>query len=209
MMSLMRMTAALCLAAGVASADPILSNLPGSSSGSGTNLGVGTDLVDRTKGVGLTMGATSMDFVSMVALISNGGTSAATLSGGIFAASGGNPGAMLAAFTGVSVGAGAQPAEITMQTASTFTLQANTSYWFVLDGPSVTNSLLWNSLSPNAAPTAAAGMTFDGYRFSSNGGTTWGASSIFNGMTINAVVPAPGAMALLGLGGLAAARRRR
>lgn len=203
------MALGLFLAAGVASADPILGNLPGSSSGTGTNLGLGTDLADRTKGVGLTMGAQSMDFVSMVALISNPGNAAATLSGGIYASSGGNPGALLAAFTGVNVGAGSLAGEISMETVSTFTLQANTSYWFVLDGPTVSNSLLWNSLSPNVAPTAAAGITYDGYRFSSNGGTTWGSSGIFNGVTINAVVPAPGAMALLGLGGLAAARRRR
>ena len=203
-------TAALSLAliAGAASAQTILSNLPANFTTSGTNLGVGIDLADRTKGVGLTMGATSLDFASMTAVISNSGTTAATLSGGIYGSSGGNPGALLAAFNSVSVAAGAGAGLVSLTTGGTFTLQAGTSYWFVLDGPAVSNSLLWHSLSPNAAPTAAAGITYDGYRFSADGGANWGSSSIFNGVEITAV-PAPGALALIGLGGLAAARRRR
>ncbi|MEX1311300.1 MAG: choice-of-anchor R domain-containing protein [Candidatus Sulfomarinibacteraceae bacterium] len=69
-------------------------------------------------------------------------------------------------------------------------LAANTTYWFVLDGPATTNSLLWQTLSPNVAPTAGPGATYVGYRFSSNGGSTWGSSSLFNGVEINAdVVP--------------------
>lgn len=198
--------AALFVAAGTVSASPILSNLPGSSSGTGTNLGIGTDLADRTKAVGLTMGAESLDFVSMVALMSNPG-STVDLSGGIYSSTGGNPGSLLASFTPVSVAGGTTAQEITLTVAGGFSLQANTSYWFVLDGPAFSNSLLWNSLSPNTTPTAT-GVSFDGYRFSSNGGTSWGSSGIFNGMTINAV-PAPGAAGLLGLAGLAAARRRR
>lgn len=198
--------AVLFAAAGTVSANPILSNLPGTSSGTGTNLGIGTDLADRTKAVGLTMGAESLDFVSMVALMSNPGATV-NLSGGIYSSAGGNPGALLAAFTPVSVAGGTTAQEFTLTVAGGFSLQAGESYWFVLDGPAFTNSLLWNSLSPNATPTAD-GVTFDGYRFSSNGGASWGSSSIFNGMTINAI-PAPGVAGLFGLAGLAAARRRR
>src|SRR5690606_12692770 len=113
-----------------------------------------------------------------------------------------------ASFTSVSVAAGAGASLVSLTTSGSFTLQAGTSYWFLLDGPAVSNSLLWHDLSPNTAPTAASGITYNGYRFSSNGGGTWGSSSIFNGVELRAV-PAPGALALVGLGGLAAARRRR
>jgi hypothetical protein len=184
--------------------DEILANLPGTSSGTGTNLGLGTDLTDRTKGVGLTMGGTSMIFDSMVALISNGGTDDSALSGGIFDDVGGNPGTLLAAFAPVNVPMGTGATEIGITTVSSFSLLANTSYWFVLDGPAVSNSLLWNSLNPNVAPTAAVGLTYNGYRFSSNGGGTWGASSIFNGVRINAsAIPEPRSgllMIVMGLG---------
>lgn len=185
----------------------ILSNLPGVGSGTGTNLGLGNDAADRTKGVGLTMGSQSLDFYCMTALISNT-TPDTMLSGGIYSDLSGNPGSLLAAFTPVAVGANAAAAEVDIFTASTFTLQANTSYWFLLDGPTTTNSLLWETLNPNAAPVGAVGITFDGYRFSSNGGSTWSSSSLFNGVSIK-VVPTPASAALLGLGGLVAVRRRR
>ncbi len=202
-----RGAALIALAAGTAAADPILSNLPGNSSGTGTNLGIGTDLVDRTKGVGLTMGAQSLQFVSMDVLMSNTGA-AAMLSGGIYSSVGGNPGALLASFGSVNVASGTNAAIFSLTVDGGFNLLAGQSYWFVLDGPSSTNSLLWNSLLPNAAPVAS-GVTFDGYLFSSNGGATWAGSTIYNAMTINAVVPAPGALAGLGLMGLIGAGRRR
>ena len=167
----------------------LISNLPGTGSGTGTNLGVGTDGTDRTKGVGLTVGADAADFVSMVAMISNS-SPASTLSGGIYSDVGGNPGTLLAAFTPVPIADGQAVGEVTITTAAPYQLAANTTYWFVLDGPATTNSLLWQTLSPNVAPTAGPGATYVGYRFSSNGGSTWGSSSLFNGVEINAnVVP--------------------
>lgn len=199
------MAACLLLATSV-QAQVLLSNLPGTGSGTGTNLGLGTDGADRTKGVGLTMGAQSLDFHSMVALISNT-SPASTLSGGIYSDAAGNPGVLLAAFDPVPIPANMPVGEVTITTAAAFTLQANTSYWFVLDGPTFTNSLLWQSLTPNTAPTPGPGITFLGYRFSSNGGGTWGNSTIFNGMTINAV-PEPATMTMLALAGLLVLRRR-
>jgi hypothetical protein len=165
----------------------ILSNLPGTGSGSGTNLGLGTDGADRTKGVGVTIGATAFDFDSMVALISNT-TPASTLSGGIYSDSAGNPGTLLAAFAPVAIPENQTAAEISITTAAPYQLAAGTTYWFVLDGPDTTNNLMWESLNPNTAPTAGAGVTYVGYRFSSTGGSSWGSSSTYNGMTINATL---------------------
>jgi uncharacterized repeat protein (TIGR01451 family) len=163
----------------------ILSNLPGTSSGTGTDLGLGIDAADRTKAVGLTMGADPMVFDSLEALLSNP-TPASTLSGGIFSDVGGNPGVELVAFDPVPVAESTPPTVFTVTAAAPFTLEANTAYWFVLDGPATTNSLQWDSLDPNVAPTPAPGITFDGYLFSSDGGTSWGASAVFNGVAINA-----------------------
>ncbi len=203
------MTAAfVALCAGSVMAQPLLGNLPGTSTGAGTNLGLGTDLADRTKAVGLTMGGMDMFFTSMNALVSNPGANAA-LSGGIYSSVGGNPGALLAAFGPVNVASGTSAQVVSVTTAGAFQLDAGASYWFVLDGPAVSNSLIWNSLTSNAAPTGN-GASFDGYRFSSNGGGAWGSSGIFNGFTIDArPIPAPGAAFAVVGAGLFAARRRR
>lgn len=163
----------------------LVSNLPGTGSGSGTNLGLGTDLTDRTKAVGVTIGATAFDFASVVALISNG-SPASTLSGGIYSDVGGNPGTLLAAFTPVAIADSQAVGEVSITTAAPYVLAAGTTYWFVLDGPAISNSLLWQSLSPNVAPTSGSGATYVGYRFSSNGGASWASSSTFNGVTVNA-----------------------
>ncbi len=194
----------LLLAVQVSAGDALLSNLPGTGSGTGSNLGLNPDGADRTKAVGLTMGGTAMPFVDLVALISNTDPGS-ELSGGIFSDVGGNPGVELAPFAPVAVGPNTPVGEVSITTAAPFTLEANTSYWFVLDGPTTTQSLLWETLTPNTAPVASAAATFDGYRFSSNGGTTWGASGLFNGVQIN--VPEPAAALLLGLGVVMLRRR--
>ncbi|MCC5823670.1 MAG: hypothetical protein LAT64_10945 [Phycisphaerales bacterium] len=199
---------AVLTAGGVASANPILSNLPANSSGTGTNLGLGIDSVLRTKAVGLTMGAESLDFVSMEVLMSNPSTSpSSNLVGGIYSDVGGNPGGLLAAFTPTMIASGTTAQIFTLTVAGGFTLNAGQTYWFRLDGPNSTNSMMWNSLSPNAAPTGM-GANFVGYRFSTNDGASWTNSTIYNGMTINAI-PTPGAFGVLAMAGLVSARRRR
>ena len=210
--------ASLCLVlhAGAANAQSILNNLTGTYTTTGTNLGIGTDGADRTKGVGLTIGG-GVDYIfqNMQAIISNAGTASALLTGGIFADSGGNPGALLAAFNSINVAAGTMMANLSLTTSTPFTLTAGVTYWFVLDGPATTNSLLWNGTSPNTSPTAAAGVTFAGYRFSSNGGSTWTNSTTFNAMQINAApVPEPSTWAMIGAGAtllvaFSRARKRR
>lgn len=82
-----------------------------------------------------------------------------------------------------------------------FTLEANTSYWLhvrsdPVDGPS------FNWIAATEMPSGIA--TAIGYNFNGN------PSSFFNRLEINGTpVPAPGALALLGVGALIARRRRR
>jgi hypothetical protein len=185
-----------------ANAQSIMSNLTGSYSTTGTNLGLGNDAADRTKGVGVTIGGSlDMIFQSMQAIISNPDGVQRLLSGGIYSDTGGNPGALLAAFNSVAIAPGTSAANVTLTTAAPFTLTLGATYWFILDGPDVANSLLWNGTSPNATPTASQGATFVGYRFSSNGGATWGNSTVFNAMQINAApVPEPSTWLMVAAG---------
>ncbi|MBI1369368.1 MAG: PEP-CTERM sorting domain-containing protein [Planctomycetes bacterium] len=213
------LTAACVLAAGSTSvrAAAILSNLPAdtsSASSGGTNLGVSaSDGFDRQKAVGLTIGGSSLSFVSMEIIGSTfngtlGVGDGGTFIGGIFSSVGGAPGVQLATFTPISIGDDTEPQFLTFTIAGGFTLLANTSYWFVLDGDTVSD-LLWNGLISNTAPTPT-GVTFDGYRFQANGGG-WNSSSTFNAVRINAdslAVPEPATAGLLGLGALVMAMRR-
>jgi hypothetical protein len=196
-----------------ANAQSVLNNLTGAYAGGVTNLGVGTDGADRTKAVGMTIGAgLPFLFQSLQAIMSNPGATAA-LSGGIFSDAGGNPGSLLAAFIPINVATGTSMTPFSLMTTSPFTMMPGVTYWFVLDGPATTNSLAWNSNTVNTAPTASGGVAFVGYRFSSNGGTTWASSTIFNAMQINAApVPEPSTWMILGAGAglfVAANRFRR
>ena len=195
----------------------ILSNLPGTPINIGSNLGLGTDGYTRVKAVGLTIGANDLSFTSLTGLFGNPDLEAREVSGGIFSDLGGFPDAQLVAFNPASVPAATlllNPVQRTLTAVAPFTLLANTSYWFVLEGPAVPNRLFWNELAPNTAPTASAEVSYIGYSFSEHGGATWASSRFFNGVQIEAsrvgVLPEPGTLALFGLGllGLGIARRR-
>ncbi len=178
------------LLATLARADVLLSNYPGTGTYiSGSNLGFGADNNHREKAAGLTMGPQSLSFTSLIGVFSvdDGGT--ANVSGGIYSSVGGNPGSLLAAFNPVAV-VGAIAQTVTLTTMLPFTLLSGTLYWFVLDGPTTTNLLDWNRDSANTAPTAGAGITSLGYRFSLNGGATWASTVTFNTVQINAAAPA-------------------
>lgn len=87
-----------------------------------------------------------------------------------------------------------------------FQLSANTTYWIVVRGVGG-GSFDWMASSPGITPTGEA--TWNSTSFTSNGGSSWSNSSILNSFEFQAGIPAPGALALLGLAGLASRRRRR
>ena len=184
----------------------ILSNLPGTTSG-------GTELNFTIKAVGLTVGSNDLSFTSLTALFSNLTNDAQAVVGGIFADVGGNPGAQLVAFNPGSIAAGAGGVQETFTAVASFTLMANTSYWFVLRNQNVLGSVFWNSVASNPAPTPSVEVSYDGYVFSLDG-VNWSGSGVFNGVQIEAsriaVLPEPGTLAVFGLGllGLGVARRR-
>ncbi|MBX3726584.1 MAG: hypothetical protein KF823_11795 [Xanthomonadales bacterium] len=165
----------------------ILNNLPGTPSGGGTNLGLGTDAVNRQKGVGFTTGSEPLRLLSATALLSNP-TPSSVLSASLHVDAGGNPGAVLFEFDDTPVPENLTPTEVAVTPVSgAAVLDPDTRYWLVFKGPATTQSLLWQSLSPNAPPVAD-GVAFEGYRFSADGGGSWGNSTVFNGVTVRAEV---------------------
>jgi hypothetical protein len=177
--------------------------------------------LDYWAAAGFTIGSTAYTFDHATApfysLYSDAPT---TVEGGIYSNSAGHPGALLAAFSAVSV-AGQATASATYNltlASGTFQFAANTSYWLVLHdaapGP------LWVRTGPVTTPTGLAGIAFDGYRESSNGGGAWTSNGDYDIMAaapsfdiyVAAAIPEPstyaaiaGAVAL----GLTVAIRRR
>ena len=201
--------AAVLAAAGVVRADVILTNLPGTPSVTGTNLGLGSDNAHRKKAVGLRTADQPLAFESMLVWMDNSDPVTRTLIGGIYSDIGDRPGLEVASFTPADVPAGSDNLPVTLTAAGDFILAPDTTYWFLLDGPSVTNTLLWAMLTPDTAPTGS-GVTWEGYRFSSNGGSTWVSSQSFNTIEIRAsAIPEPGALFLLLPAAGVLLRRRR
>jgi len=93
--------------------------------------------------------------------------------------------------------------------SSTFIMNGGETYWVLINGAAGnTGQFYWLTESPTVEPTGDA--TFVGYRFSSTTTPPTGTSSVFNAFSVSAtLIPAPASLALLGLGGLVATRRRR
>jgi hypothetical protein len=190
--------------AGTAGADPLIGNI---NAGATTSLGtIITGSEGRSKAVGFTMGAQSLDLLNVQLRLdfdtapTPGGIAQVAIWGGAS-----NPTSLLTTLSIVGPNAGVGIFDFVA--GSTFTLDANTTYWVMVNGaPGNTAGFYWNVETPATTPTGDA--AFVGYRFSASVTPPTASSSVFNAFQVN-VVPAPGAMALLGLGGLAAARRRR
>lgn len=168
----------------------VLSNIPG------TGTTPAYDLTTTSwAAVGLTTSSSAVTFASLTGYFesSNGGT----LDGGIYSNASGSPGVKQATFNSVAV-PGTDPIE-TLTTTSPFTLQASTSYWFVLSDFS--SSVIWLRPVTNTAPTAATGYTFLGYMDSSNTGSSWstGSENAFVDIDVtplSSTVPEPATIAM-------------
>jgi len=90
-----------------------------------------------------------------------------------------------------------------------FTFQQGTKYWLHVDissGSGGSGDINWRASSPSVAPVGVA--SFGAYRFSNNGGTSFGNSSTLNSFQVNATavpwetdaLPVIGSTILFGLG---------
>lgn len=188
-----------------ADATTILSNLPGT----GTYKTTGYFLTTTSwEAVGVTKLGAAENFDSLTGMFCGG--PGGILEGGIYSDVSGNPGVLLAAFNNVNVAAGSTPTSYAVTTASPFTLQPATSYWFVLHDLVPMQWVADNSTN-GTTPTAGVGYTYSGYRKSSNTGSTWASDSPGNYTVQITTVPEPASATLLLVGvasGAATVRRR-
>ncbi|PZU97120.1 MAG: hypothetical protein DCE90_08280 [Pseudanabaena sp.] len=91
----------------------------------------------------------------------------------------------------------------TFTPTSTFTFAADTRYWLLVDATA--GSYNWRANSPGVTPTGISGITFNGGQLSTNNGTSYTSSAVFNSFDINATaIPVPfefeatGGLAMLG-----------
>jgi uncharacterized protein (TIGR03382 family) len=193
-------TAALMLAvaAGQATADILISNHPGNDGTQTAGINDGS----RTKGMGFEMPGGDGYYLDDVLLRLNIGDTAVQPRIEIFSDVGGGPGASLTTLVNPSFSAGI--GDYTFTPSGDFVLEALTTYWIVASSDSLTYD--WMASSPSVTPTGEAThtrATFGAY-------PPQNTSSILVTYLINATpVPAPGAAALLSMGGLLALRRRR
>lgn len=193
------MAVALACAAGTAQAELIIGNL-NAPQVSSTVFGGGS--TSQFKAVGFTMGADAY-FVDRVTL-------AMDMQGGLgnpivsIWSGAGSPQTELAVLTNPANLSGGGTGNFVFTPAGSFTLDSNTTYWIhVRSDPLDDADFNWLSTDINNPP-AGPHAAFLGYNF--NGSP----SSFYNRFELQGtLVPAPSGVAVLGLVGLAATRRRR
>ncbi len=161
---------------------PSVSNLPVITPTTGTVLGDGND-----KAVGITIGPRPMLFECMTVQISNPTGSFVIFQPSIHEDAGGNPGAEIASLIAITVppnSASYEEDTVSSPIAPRVLLDANTTYWFKLSDPGSVRIASWNSQSPSTPPQTIDGVSFAGYRFTANGGATWGVSGVNNALSI-------------------------
>jgi hypothetical protein len=103
---------------------------------------------------------------------------------------------------------GAGPATATFLVNGSFQFAPTTQYWLVMFG-TVGATADWRGSSPAITPTGP-GATHNGSLFTSNGGTSWGASATLNSYQIHAnLVPEPATFVAIGLGLALLLKRRK
>jgi hypothetical protein len=201
---LRRIALALAVSAfgGLASADVIISNLDGNDGTQSADLNA-----SRVKGMGFTMPSGADYFLDDATLrLETFGSNVRPIVE-VWSDSNGVPGTMLTRLDNPSFNASGV-SNYAFTPGGQFVLQASTTYWIVAYGESGASRYDWKGSSPGQQPTGLA--THAGATFGTSGPPPTGSSSILNSYAINGtLVPAPGAMALLGLWGLAAVGRRR
>ncbi len=189
---------ALMIAAGQASADVIISNMPGNDGSQSAGINSST----RTKGMGFTMGADAYFLSDITMRLDITDVNAVPVIE-IFTDAGGVPGVSLTTLLNPTIDT-LGIANYAFTPAGSFTLDGGTSYWIVASAMNDTNVYSWKASSPSQTPMGIA----------THIGATWGtyppqnSSSILVSYEINGFIPAPSSLALLGLGGLTLRRRR-
>lgn len=176
--------------------------------------GYGSDLLMAAK---FTTGADAAEVFNATAFLSNQtGFGNATYRALIYTSSGSTPDTLVASFdTTPLLSSGTPLTDVVFESTDGIALEASTDYWLAIRN--TTGSYFgWGSTYRNTE-TSDAGWTIDNDAVarSINGASTWTDQSGFYGGWIpqfslgGSVVPTPGALALLGIGGLVSARRRR
>jgi hypothetical protein len=167
----------------------IVDNITGGPYNAGNNLGngLGIDASRNWVAFGLTVGSTALNFISLEAIFDNNAVAQSrTVTGGIYEDNNaGAPGTEIAAFNSEVLAPSANNSLLTFTTAQL--LLPNTTYWFVLTGPSSLGMLPnWQKNVSNASPVGSAYASPAGYRSSGNNQSAWTSSSANNALRIQA-----------------------
>lgn len=192
----------VAMLAGQASADLLISNLPGNDGSQSAGLQNG-----RIKAMGFTMPAGQDYFLDSADVRLEIGGLAVDPLVRIFNDVGGAPTSELVELQDPALGVGIDTYSFTP--SSPFVLEAGQTYWLVVYNTGGDN-LNWKASSPSETPTGLASHAGSLFSTSAGPNPPTGSSSILTSYAIQGTaVPAPAALSVLALGGLACARRRR
>lgn len=192
----------VAMLAGQASADLLISNLPGNDGSQSAGLQGG-----RIKAMGFTMPAGQDYFLDSADIRLNITGSAVDPLVRIFDDVGGTPTNELAELQDPALGIGVDTYSFTA--AAPLVLEAGQTYWLVVYNVGG-DSLDWKASSPSETPTGLASHAGSLFSTTTGPNPPTGSSSILTSYAIQGTaVPAPAALSVLALGGVACARRRR